>query len=65
MNDYGKLLILAIGLIGGFVLFFVPDIDSAVPLSIIGPIIGYVIGNGRLAQTGKEPAPLFKPSDAV
>lgn len=62
LNDYGKLAILLVGLIGAFSLFFVPDVDRAIPIAIIGPILGYVTGNGRLAQTGKEPAPLFKPN---
>lgn len=63
LNDYGKLIILCIGLLGGFALFFVPDIDPVIPMAIIGPILGYVTGNGRLAIRGNPQSPMLAPKD--
>lgn len=61
LNDYGKLLILCIALVGAIILLATHTIEDATGVGIITGVIGYVTGNGRLAQTGKEPAPLFKP----
>lgn len=63
IQDYGKLIILCIGMIGGFALFFAPNVDSAIPVAIIGPILGYVTGNGRLAVSGKAATAMLVSKD--
>lgn len=63
LNDYGKLIILSIGLIGAMVLLFTDTIDDAAGVGIITGILGYVTGNGRLAITGKNPSPMLAPAN--
>jgi len=63
IQDYGKLIILCIGLVGAFALFFAPDVDHAIPVAIIGPILGYVTGNGKLAISGKAATALIVAKD--
>lgn len=61
VNDPGKLLILALALIGAMVLRGVGAIDDVVFVGIAGPIIGYVTGNGNIARKGEHPSPVIAP----
>jgi len=59
LSDYGKLIILSIGLVGAFAGMLTNSIDDTVAVAIIGPIIGYITGNGVLATTGKASSALI------
>lgn len=61
LSDYGKLIILSIGLIGAIVLLATHTIDDAAGVGLITGIIGYVTGNGVLATTNKPPSVVLAP----
>lgn len=56
VNDYGKLIFLTVALVGGFVLALTGQVTEGV--GIIGTVLGYVTGNGRLAQKQALPSPM-------
>lgn len=65
VNDPGKMLLLSIGLVGGFLTLFAGIIvkDSgatAAGLTIVSLILGYLTGNGVLARSGKAPEPAIR-----
>jgi len=67
VNDIGKLVLLAVGLVGGFVVVVVGAVthDSATlttGVAIVGPVIGYMTGNGVLAARGQAPSPVLVPT---
>lgn len=57
--DYGKLATLVIIVIGVFVLRGIGEIDDAGFYSIVGAIVGYITGNGRLASKGLQSKPMI------
>lgn len=59
LNDPGKLLVLLTGLVGAITLRALDAIDPATFAWMVGPIIGYVTGNGVLARRGKSPSPVI------
>lgn len=68
LNDYGKLWLLLTAMIGGFAIIVAGIItgDSTAQLTgvgIVGPVVGYLTGNGVLARTGQAPSPVVVPSD--
>lgn len=68
LNDYGKLIVLIVALVGGFGLaiagLVVGDSSIYTPaFSVVATVIGYVTGNGVLARTGQAPSPIVVPSD--
>lgn len=67
VNDIGKLVLLAIGLLGGIAVVVIGSVthDSATVttgVAIIGPVLGYMTGNGVLAARGEAPSPVYAPS---
>lgn len=59
LNDHGKLGVLLTGLVGAIVLRAIDAIDPATFAWMVGPIIGYVTGNGVLAKRGESPSPVI------
>jgi hypothetical protein len=68
LNDYGKLIVLVIAMLGGFAMIVVGAVvhDSSLytpGVGIVTMALGYVTGNGVLASQGKAPSPVIVPSD--
>lgn len=61
LNDPGKLLVLLTALLGAIVLRLFNAIDNVTFAWMVGPIIGYITGNGRLARSGEPPSPVIAP----
>lgn len=69
ISDYGKLSVLVLGLLTGAVVVVIgvvthDQVAITTGTAIIGPIIGYVTGNGVLARRGDAPSPVIVPTDA-
>lgn len=67
VNDPGKMLLLSIGLVGGFLTLFAGIFTkdtgaTAAGLTIVSLILGYLTGNGVLAKSGKAPQPAIRSS---
>lgn len=61
LTSPGKLAVLVIALVGSFVGLFTHTIPDSTAIAIIGPIVGYVVGNGTGALRGEGQQPLFAP----
>lgn len=66
LNDYGKLLVLLIALVGALAYAMVGLVthEAAAQIagfSLAGTVVGYVTGNGRLAVRKEPPSPLLSP----
>jgi len=66
LNDVGKLVVLCLTLVGGFSLIIIGEIThdptlATVGVGFVGPVVGYVTGNGVLAARGKAPSPVLVP----
>jgi hypothetical protein len=59
VNDVGKLGVLLVALIGAFAGLLTGTIDDTTAVAIIGPIIGYVTGNGVLAARKQASSPVI------
>jgi hypothetical protein len=57
VNDPGKLLVLLAAVVGAVVLLALGAISESAGVGIISAALGYVTGNGRLAQRGDPPTP--------
>jgi len=69
VNDIGKLAVLLVALVGGLSIIALALMkgDTAaltVGVGIVGPVIGYVTGNGVLAARGEAPSPVIVPTNA-
>ena len=64
VNDYGKMLILAIALIGATFLAAIGTLDSAAVVAMYTLVIGYVTGNGVLAKRGEMQSPVLRSKDS-
>lgn len=65
VHDVGKLTLLAVTLLGMFVLRSTGQIDDAGFYSIVGAVVGYLTGNGVLAARNKAPSPAIGPRPEV
>lgn len=63
VNDPGKLLGMVLIVASATVLVSLGRIGSDAYIGIIGPIVGYLFGNGRLATRGIRNQPVFVPKD--
>lgn len=66
VNDIGKLILLALALIMGGAVVIVGIVQGdqsaqLVGVGIVGPVIGYMTGNGVLAARGEAPSPAYVP----
>lgn len=61
LNDYGKLIVLVALVAGAFAVILTGTGDTTPAWATITLVAGYVVGNGRLAQTGKAPSAVFRP----
>lgn len=61
LNDIGKLWVLLLALAGAILLRAIGAIDDVVFIGVVGPVIGYVTGNGRLAVRHEAPSPILVP----
>ena len=70
LNDYGKLAVLIVAMVGGFAMilvgYVVGDSSELVTpgVGIVMAALGYVTGNGVLASRGQAPSPVMVPSDS-
>lgn len=65
LTSPGKLVVLVLAMVGAFIGLFTNTINEAAAIGIIGPIVGYVVGNGTGARKGEPQQPLFAPKPAV
>ena len=62
--DWGKLLILLSGIGATVTLTLTGHFPNDVAIGVVGTVIGYVTGNGRLVAARLQPAPmLHRPGD--
>lgn len=67
--DPAKMLLLSIALVGGFSLAIAGGLTHEAAMltsgvGIIGSVVGYLTGNGRLAAKEQEPVPVIAHRDA-
>lgn len=67
VNDPGKFRLLAMALGGGFAIILVAIVmrdpaSAVIGVGIVGPVIGYMTGNGVLARKGLAPEPTIRSS---
>lgn len=55
--EWGKLLVLLCGIVGGVVLLVTGAVTESAGVGIIMAVLGYVTGNGRLASKGEQSVP--------
>jgi hypothetical protein len=58
----GKLLLLAVIAAGSFVALCVGALSETTFVAIVGPISGYLVGNGVGAVRGEPSVPVFTPA---
>lgn len=67
VNDIGKLILLTIGLLSGVAIIILGVVlhdgtSVTVGVGIVGPVVGYMTGNGVLAARGEAPSPAYTPT---
>lgn len=70
IQDPAKLILMGLAMVIGavvLVLGVVLDNDSATTtgVGIIGPVVGYLTGNGRLSRSGAAPVPVLGRDDGA
>lgn len=63
VEDPGKLAVMVLAIIAASVLVAIGRISAGEWVGVVGVIVGYVTGNGRLARRGKKPQPMLRPKD--
>lgn len=65
IGDHGKLIIIVTILIGVFASLAIHAISSDAAIPIVTTVLGYLIGNGRVAYNGQAPVPVLVPRKIV
>lgn len=63
IGDYGKLIILGMLVAGVFALMGTHTMSGEVGTPMLTVVLGYVVGNGRTAYSGKAPSPTLVAKD--
>lgn len=59
LHDAGKLLIICLILVGGFVLILTGHAEFESIDNVLSIVLGYVVGNGATALRSKAPSPMI------
>lgn len=58
----GKLILLGLIVVGAFVALILDALTETTFVAIVGPVGGYLVGNGVGAARGEPTVPVFSPS---